>query len=87
MKYRDKKGVAAIKRASANIEGMNFEYTLLSLGCGFRPVYAIEVKNTDESRLSFFGTDKKRATGIFNSVVENMVTPCTLEDIAEDMAK
>lgn len=87
MKFKDKKGIVAIKRASAQIEGMNVEYTLLSLGCGLRPVYAIEIKDRNESRLSFFGTDKKRAVAIFKSVVDNTVTPCTLEDIAEDMAK
>lgn len=87
MKFNDKKGIRVIKNASAEIEGMDVEYTLLSLGIGFRPVYAIKVQNRDESRVSFFGTDKKRAVSIFDSVVENTVTPCTLEDIAEDMAK
>ena len=87
MKLNDKKGISVIKNASAEIEGMEVEYTLLSLGSGFRPVYAIEIKERDESRLSFFGTDKKRAVSIFDSVVKNTVTPCTLEDIAEDMAK
>ncbi|MBR6577340.1 MAG: hypothetical protein IKK74_00155 [Clostridia bacterium] len=87
MKFNDKKGIRVITNASAEIDGMDVEYTLLSLGVGFRPVYAIKVQNRDESRISFFGTDKKRAASIFDSVVENTVTPCTLEDIAEDMAK
>ena len=87
MKFNDKKGISAIKKTLAEIEGMDVEYTLLSLGSGLRPVYAIEIKNRDECRLSFFGTDKKRAVSIFDSVVENTVTPCTLEDIAEDMSK
>lgn len=87
MKFNDKKGISVLKKAYAEIEGMDVEYSLLSLGSGFRPVYAIEIKDREECRLSFFGTDKKRAVSIFNSVVENTVTPCTLEDIAEDMAK
>ncbi len=87
MKFNDKKGISVQKKASAEIEGKDIEYSLLSLGCGFRPVYAIEIKDRDESRVSFFGTDKKRAVSIFDSIVENTVTPCTLEDIAEDMAK
>ena len=87
MKLNDKKGIRVIKNASAEIEGMDVEYTLLSLGSGFRPVYAIKIQNREESRVSFFGTDKMRAASIFDSVVENTVTPCTLEDIAEDMAK
>lgn len=87
MKFNDKKGINVIKKGLAEIEGINVEYSLLSLGCGFRPVYAIEIKGRDECRLSFFGTDKKRAVSIFDSVVENTVTPCTLDDIAEDMAK
>ncbi|MBQ3228641.1 MAG: hypothetical protein IJB43_08670 [Clostridia bacterium] len=87
MKFNDKKGISVIKNASAEIDGMDVEYTLLSLGSGFRPVYAIKIQNREESRVSFFGTDKKRAASIFDSVVENTVTPCTLEDIAEDMAK
>ena len=66
---------------------MDVEYSLLSLGSGFRPVYAIEIKDREECRLSSFGTDKKRAVSIFDTIVENTVTPCTLEDIAEDMAK
>ena len=86
MKFKDKKGIRVIKNASAEIEGMDVEYTLLSLGSGFRPVYAIKIQNRDESRVSFFGTDKKRAASIFDSVVENTVTPCTLEGIAEDMS-
>lgn len=87
MKFNDKKGIAAIKRAYVKIEGMDVEYALLSLGCGLWPVFAIEIKDRNESRISFFGTDKKRAMEIFKSVVDNTVTPCTLEDIAEDMAK
>ena len=87
MKFNDKKGINVIKKASAEIEGMDVEYSLLSLGNGFHPVYAIEIKDRDECRLSFFGTDKKRAVSIFDTIVENTVTPCTLEDIAEDMAK
>lgn len=86
MKFNDKKGISVIKNASAEIDGMDVKYTLLSLGSGFRPVYAIKIQNREESRLSFFGTDKKRAASIFDSVVENTVTPCTLEDIAEDMS-
>lgn len=87
MKFNDKKGITAIKRAFADIEGTRVEYTLLAMGRGFRPVYAIEVKDREESRMSFFGTDKKRAVSIFATVVDNTVTPCTLEDIAEDMSK
>ena len=87
MKFNDKKGINVIKNASAEIEGMNIKYSLLSLGRGFRPVYGIEINDREECRLSFFGTDKKRAVSIFDSVVENTVTPCTLEDIAEDMEK
>ena len=87
MKFNDKRGINVIKKASAEIEGKDVEYSLLSLGRGFRPVYGIEIKDKEECRLSFFGTDKKRAVSIFDSVVENTVTPCTLEDIAEDMAK
>lgn len=87
MKFNDKKGISVIKNASAEIDGMDVEYTLLSLGSGFRPVYAIKIQNREENRVSFFGTDKKRAASIFDSVVENTVTPCTLEDIAEDMSK
>jgi hypothetical protein len=87
MKFNDKKGISEIMCACAEIEGMSVEYTLLSLGCGFRPVYAIEIKDRNESRISFFGIDKKRAVSIFELVVNNAVTPCTLEDIAEDMEK
>ena len=87
MKFNDKKGISVIKSALTEIDGMDVEYTLLSLGSGFRPVYAIKIQNREESRVSFFGTDKKRAASIFDSVVENTVTSCTLEDIAEDMAK
>ena len=87
MKFNDKKGISVIKNASAEIDGMDVKYTLLSLGSRFRPVYAIKIQNREESRVSFFGTDKKRAVSIFDSVVENTVTPCTLEDIAEDMSK
>ena len=86
MKFTDKKGIISIKRACSVIEGNNVEYTLLSIGGILRPVYAIEIKDFDECRMSFFGTDKKRAVRIFDSIVENTVTPCTLEDIAEDMA-
>ena len=86
MKFTDKKGITSIKRACSVIEGNNVEYTLLSIGGIFRPVYAIQIKNFDECRMSFFGTDKKRAVSIFGSIVANTVTPCTLEDVAEDMA-
>ena len=58
--------------------------TVAYIGLLVRPV---AIGFTYKGEEDFFGTDKKRATGIFNSVVENMVTPCTLEDIAEDMAK
>lgn len=87
MKFNDKKGISEIMSACTEIEGMRMEYTLLSLGLGFRPVYAIEIKDRNESRISFFGIDKKRAVSIFELIVNNAVTPCTLEDIAEDMSK
>jgi len=87
MKLKDKKGISEIMSACNEIEGMRTEYTLLSLGLGFRPVYAIEIKDRNESKISFFGVDRKRAVSLFELIVNNAVTPCTLEDIAEDMAK
>jgi hypothetical protein len=87
MKLTDKRGIRAIMKETAQVEGMKLEYTLISIGGPWHPVYAIEIKDFDERRLSFFGFDKKRAVDIFQMIVANTVTPCTLEDIAEDMAK
>ena len=87
MKLKDKKGIIAIKSALVEIDGLHLEYTLLSVGGWLRPVYAIEINDRYDRRMSFFGFNKKRAVSIFKSIVENTVTPCTLEDIAEDMAK
>ena len=87
MILKDKKGIKAIMRDFADLEGEKMEYTLMSLGGYLRPVYAIEIKTREECGLGFFGTDKQRALSVFKLIVANSVTPCTLQDIAEDMSK
>ena len=86
MKLTVKSGIREIRKEYTEVEGANIEYTLFSIGGLLRRVYAIEIKRFDEKNTSFFGTDKKRAEDIFRMIVANTVTPCTLEDIAEDMA-
>lgn len=87
MKLTDKMGIRKIKKECTEVEGLMLEYTLISIGGYLRPVYAIEIKDYNERRISFFGFNKKRAASIFEIIVLNAVTPCTLEDIAQDMAK
>lgn len=49
--------------------------------------YTIRVSDGDECEKSGFGSVRSRAVDIYQKIVRNEVTPCTLRDIAEDFAK
>lgn len=49
--------------------------------------FAINVSADNESTTCSFGTDRTKALKIYRIIVRNGVTPCTLNDIAEDFVK
>ncbi len=76
-----------LKKDVINIFGDEIYYRLFLIrGSGIR-YYTINVTRGKESCSCRFGNDKNRAYDIYNKIVKNTVTPCTLCDIAEDLAK
>lgn len=70
-----------------NISGDEIYYRLFWVRSSGARYYAINVTRGKESSSCRFGNDKSSAYAIYNKIVKNTVTPCTLCDIAEDFAK
>lgn len=62
-------------------------YRMYLIRSGTASRYAIKVSCGDEEKCCCFGRDSAEALGAFGTVVEGSVTPCTLEYVAEDLAK
>ena len=45
----------------------------------------MEVRGLGSRAKSHLGTDAERAFGIYQTIVRNTVTPCTLRDVMEDL--
>lgn len=74
-----------IRRDTAKVLGREVKYKLYALKhpCA---CYAIVVTDGKERHARCFGKDKRAALEIYKKIVASTVTPCTLDDIADDFA-
>ena len=69
-----------------NIIGDEIYYRLYLIRRAGIRFYAINITSAKESVSRTFGRDKRKAYEIYEKIVRNTVTPCSLADIAEDFA-
>lgn len=78
-------GAIQMRGGSRNLLGREVKYKLYAIR---RPCtcYAIEVVSGNERCVRCFGKDKHAVLDIYKKIVACSVTPCTLDDIADDFA-
>jgi hypothetical protein len=75
-----------IREDTVNISGARMKYRLFHVRSARERTYKISVTGMGESSTYRFGSDRRKAYGIYGRIVRGAVTPCTLADIAEDFA-
>lgn len=77
------RGVIQMRGDSRKVLGREIKYKLYAIR---RPCtcYAIEVISGNERRVRCFGKNKHAALDIYRKIIDCSVTPCTLDDIADD---
>ena len=69
-----------------NILGDEICYRLYPVRRSGIRLYAINITSGKDSVSRTFGRDKRRANEMYEKIVRNTVTPCSLADIADDFA-
>ncbi len=70
-----------------NILGEEIYYRLYAIRRGTCCCYSVNITSGKESSTCSFGKDKGEAFRIYDKIVSNTVTPCSLRDIADDFNK
>ena len=66
-------------------EGVEIFYALYQFQTPHRNYYAIEISTKNEAEMQILGCQSDRAHHIYELMIREMVTPCTLADIAHDI--
>lgn len=80
------RGAVGIRRNTAKVLGREVKYRLYVLKRPCACFYGIEVSDGKEMRSRLFGKEKNAVLDIYKRIVASAVTPCTLDDIADDFA-
>ncbi len=70
-----------IQEESGQTEEIRIEYSLYEIGIAHGNYYAVHIRTSNESDMRILGSDFKRAQRLFEILVNETVTPCTLRYI------
>lgn len=76
--------VRMLQRETQKTEGISIHYALYYISTPNAGYYAVEIFSEGEPDMRMLGTDYNRAQRLFEVLVNETVTPCTLRDILHD---
>ena len=77
--------IQIIQKEVRNAESLSINYLFYLVTTRRSKYYAIEIVLNEEAAMQMLGTDEKRAHRLFEIMVNEYVTPCTLSDVLHDI--
>ena len=77
--------IRVIQKEVRNTETLSIDYLFYIVTTGASSYYAVEILLNGEAAMQMLGSDEMRAQRLFEMMVNECVTPCTLADILHDL--